>query len=78
MVFMTWPGTSGNGSATGMTTDYYKNSPQQNPEGRQQAGSKVIRGGAWEHQCAKPNDHQIGTGIPRRSGGLYFPRVPGA
>ena len=47
MVFMTWPGTSGNGSATRYDTDYYKNSPQQNPEGPPTGGFKVIRGGAW-------------------------------
>jgi formylglycine-generating enzyme required for sulfatase activity len=28
-------------------TDYYKNSPQQNPEGLPTGGFKVIRGGAW-------------------------------
>jgi formylglycine-generating enzyme required for sulfatase activity len=28
-------------------TDYYKNSPQQNPEGPPTGGFKVIRGGAW-------------------------------
>ena len=28
-------------------TDYYKNSPQQNPEGPSTGGFKVIRGGAW-------------------------------
>ena len=44
---MTWPGMSGNGSATGMTMTTTSRVRQQSPTGPSTGGFKVIRGGSW-------------------------------